>query len=109
MIGVEKQHEHARARVLRGLPAFFDRVRLAARFLRDVSTNQNAFELLEFLWLAVLEDVEVVTREIVHRRAALRRIRIDADVIGLGPERWELRLRGRLSHRRDGNEHGDQP
>ena len=48
--------------------------------------DDDALELLDFLGSPALEDLEVVLREVGDRRAVLRRIDVDADVVRLGAE-----------------------
>ncbi|HYM25525.1 MAG TPA: hypothetical protein VEU08_20040 [Vicinamibacterales bacterium] len=93
---VEKDDEHARARILKRRARLGDRVRLAAHLLRDVPADDDVLELFDLLGRPVLEDLEVALRQIRHRRAVSGRIDVDANVVGLGVERRLGRLRGLL-------------
>ena len=103
MVDVEKQHDDARAGVLRRLTAFFDAVRLAPQVLRDAAADHHALELLDLLGLAILEDLEIGLREVGDGNVVFgRRIRVDPDVIGFGAERRRRRLGcGRLREHAD--------
>ena len=64
-----------RARVLRHGARLGDRVRLAPHVLRPAAADDDVLELFDLLRRAVLEDLEVVLREIGDRRVVLRRDR----------------------------------
>src|SRR5262249_59792380 len=102
VIGVEEDDEHARARTLRHRSRLGHAVRLDARLLRSRGTDDDVLELLDLLRRAVLEYFKVVGAQISDRRAVLRRIDVDADVVRFGAERrWRLgRLLGRRLLRR---------
>ena len=98
MVHIEKDDEHTRARILRGLPPRFDAVRLASQILGQVALDQHPLELLDLLRRAALDDLEILLTEVGHRRAVLvGGIDVDADVVRLGAER---RLCRRLRRRR---------
>ena len=95
VVGVQKQHQHPRARVLRRLAPLVDGVRLAPQVLRDAAANHHPLELLDFLEDAAFEHVEVGLREIGDRRTVFRGKDVDADVVRLGAEGRRRLRRGR--------------
>jgi hypothetical protein len=104
VVGVQEQHDQARARGLSHGERLADRVRLDPRVLRAHGLDDNAFELLDFLRSPALEDLEVRLRQVGDRRFVLRRVGVDPDVIGLGAEGRRLLRRWRL---REDNGEGD--
>ena len=72
VVGVEEEHEHARARVLRGIArdsaTVFGSRRTSCGPLPRIT---HALELLDLLRRAAFEDLEVVLREVGDRRAVL--------------------------------------
>ena len=55
--------------------------------------NDDVLELFDFLQDAAFEDFEVVLRQVGDRRAVLRRVDVDADVVRFGAEGGRRRLR----------------
>ena len=90
VLGVEEKHEEARAHVLRCLAHLGDRRRLAPRLLRSRAANDHVLETIDLLRCAFVEDFDLVLPQIRHRLAVGCRIHVDADVVDLGAEGFEL-------------------
>ena len=99
VLGVEEQHEQARAHVLSRLAHLGDRRRIAPRLLRSRAAHEHVLEAIDFLRYAFVEDLDLVLPQIRHRLAVGGRIHVDADVIDFGAEGLELRGRRWLLRR----------
>ena len=94
VIGIEEEHEQARARALGHRARLGHRVRLHARLLRTGGADDDAFELLDCLWDAALEDLELLLSQIRQRRTVFRGVDVNAHVVRFGTKRrlWDVRL-----------------
>ena len=102
VIRVQKDDEHACARVFRHLVALALRVRFRTRLLRSGRTDDDVFEGFDLLRHAVFEQLEVGGRQVRYGNASGRRKDVDAHEIGFRPER-RLGLLRREADGREGN------
>jgi hypothetical protein len=69
------------------------RARLDPRTLRPRWFNHHVFEGLDLLSGSILQNLEIVPRQILNGNPVSRREDIYADEVGPRPERWLLVLR----------------
>src|SRR4029453_702123 len=103
---IQEQHKDAGARIGQHRPGVGHGLRVAPRFLGQVPANDDALELLDLLGHPVLQDLKLVSTEVVDRYTLDSRIHVYADVVGFGPESRLLRLVWSLT-RDEAADHGD--
>ena len=101
MLGVEIQHEHTAARIGRELVRLRHRRGFDERFGRPRRRDDNVLETVDLLRRVVLEHLEVLRLQVLHRRAVFRRVHVHAHQVCLSAESWRG-LRRRLLLRRRG-------
>jgi hypothetical protein len=94
VIRIQKDDEHARARIFRHLVALALRVWFGARLLGSGWTNDHVLEGLDLLRRPVFEHFEVPRRQVGYRHASLRRKDVDPYEVRFRAERGLGLLRG---------------
>ncbi len=89
---VEKQHEQPRADVLHGLAHFRHGGRFPARLLGARAPHRHTLEPVDFLRYPLIQNLDLIAREIGDRTAADGWVDIDSDVVDFSTEWRELRL-----------------